>query len=515
MTVARGAMGVRRAGLAAAAALALLTAARLPAAWRSGNALNHASGVWLALGDDLAHGTLYRPLHAAAGYGGTRYFPLVFALHAGLVRAGVPLIEAGEALALAAGLLLVVGIGALLRAAGAPRADAAAFAALALAGFAGQHALAAARGDLLPVALCALGLALVARGRIGPAAAALVLAFAAKPTALAAAAAALGALGLRGERRAALRLAVLTGCGAGGALLATEALSSGRFLAGLSAAASAGAGPDTLLAAPVRLVEEAAREDPAGLLVAALAAAVLAAALPGLLRGARRREKDPRLLPALWVLSAWAALLVIYASPGTGVNHLVELEAASAALLGAAALRGGRSGAAARGACAVAAAAGILVAAGLWRADRASSRRSELEAVVRALPPAGPIVSEDPLVPLLAGASPLLLDPFTLRVASARRPALSAPLAAALRRGAFPAVVLLADLDAPGADAWYARGNLGLPLVREIRRGYRAAGVFGRYHLYLPLELRAQGQPDEAASWRAGVPPLQLTGDPR
>jgi hypothetical protein len=58
-------------------------------------------------------------------------------------------------------------------------------------------------------------------------------------------------------------------------------------------------------------------------------------------------------------------------------------------------------------------------------------------------------------------------------------------------------VVLLADLDAPGADAWYARGNLGLPLVAEIRHGYRPAGTFGRYHLYLPRAARAQGRPDE------------------
>ena len=110
---------------------------------------------------------------------------------------------------------------------------------------------------------------------------------------------------------------------------------------------------------------------------------------------------------------------------------------------------------------------------------------SELRALVTALPP-GAVVSEDPLVPLLAGASPLVLDPFTLRLAAARAPDRVAPFAAALRRGVYPAVVLFEDLDRPAADRWYADGNVGLSLIGEIRRGYQRAEVFGRYHLYLP-----------------------------
>ncbi|HEY6004775.1 MAG TPA: hypothetical protein VIV57_18005, partial [Anaeromyxobacter sp.] len=174
--------------LGLAAALALATAARLPAAWESGNALNHVSGAWMALADDLARGTFYRPLHdPALGYGGTRFFPLAFALHAGLARMGIPLLAAGYALSLAAAGLAVLGAFALLRRVGVPRDLALAFAALALAGFATQHGASAIRGDLLPVGLSALGLAAVAspaRGRLALAALLFGLAFAAKPTAL-------------------------------------------------------------------------------------------------------------------------------------------------------------------------------------------------------------------------------------------------------------------------------------------------------------------------------------------
>ena len=43
-----------RAAAALALALALATALRLPAAWESGNSLNHVSGTWMTLADDLA-----------------------------------------------------------------------------------------------------------------------------------------------------------------------------------------------------------------------------------------------------------------------------------------------------------------------------------------------------------------------------------------------------------------------------------------------------------------------------
>lgn len=469
------------------AALAVATAARLPAAWQSGNALNHVSGAWLTLADDLARGTFYRPLHdAAVGYGGTRYFPLPFALEAGLQRAGMPLLAAGYAAGLAAGILLVAGTFLLLRALGRGRLGAAAFAPLALAGFAGQHALAAARGDLLPVALSALGLAAVAGGRLAAGALALVLAFAAKPTALTAAAAAVLWLLLRGRGRAAGTLAALVGAGAAFAVLATQLLSGARFLPLVAGAASGGAGPADAARAPLRLAQELLTADRAGLFACVAAAAALAAALPALARGGRAPAAPALLLAALWFGAAGAGALAVLALPGTGVNHLVELEASAAVLLGVAAGAGGRAATIARTAAPLAAAAGLALAASLWRADLASSRLGEIRALLRALPPGGPILSEDPLVPLLAGQRPYLLDPWTLRLAAAAAPEVAAPLAGAIRRGGFPAVVLFQDLDGPEADAWYAAGNLGLPLVSEIRRAYRPALRVGRYHLYVP-----------------------------
>lgn len=482
--------------LALGAALAGATALRLPAAWASGNALNHVSGAWMTLADDLAHGTFYRPLSSALGYGGTRFFPLVFSLEAALVRAGVPLLPAGYALSLASGVLLVAAVRLLLRRLGVAPVPALAFAALALAGFAGQHGLAAARGDLLPVALSAFGLAALAPGpsrpRLVAAIALFALAFAAKPTALTAPVAAAVFLALRGERRAAI--AVVGGVGAAAAIViaATDVVSGGRFLALLRACATGDAATSDALRAPVRLAEELARADRSGLVL--VGAAVFALAFHPFFRAprlARRSDVAPIALPALWLAAAAAGAVSVFASPGTGVNHLVELEAAAAIALGVAAASPGAAGRAARLAAPVAAASGLALALSSWSADRISSRLAEIHAVVRSLP-AGPVFSEDPLVPLAAGERPAVLDAWMLRVASSRDGTIARRAADELGRARYPALVLFDDIDGPPVDG-LTRRNLGDALAREIRARYVTSAAIGRYHLYRPRE-RAAGQ---------------------
>src|SRR6266705_5117554 len=69
--------------------------------WPGSLPQDNASGVWTALAQDLARGIFYRPTADAFGFGGTRYMPLFFALHAGLIRLSVDPVSAGVALSLA------------------------------------------------------------------------------------------------------------------------------------------------------------------------------------------------------------------------------------------------------------------------------------------------------------------------------------------------------------------------------------------------------------------------------
>lgn len=485
MTAARLAGAARAVAWPAVAGAALLavTAARLPAAWESGNALNHVSGAWMALADDLAHGTFYRALQDPdLGWGGTRFFPLAFSLHGALLAAGAPLLPSGFALSALAGLALVCGVYALLRRAGGSASAGLAGAALALAGFAGQHALAAIRGDLLAVALQVAALAALAPGasrrRVAVAVAAFALAFAAKPTTLTAVAAACAWLAVRRERRAALALALGAAGSAAAVWAATDALSGGRFGALLAACASGGAGAGDLLRAPVRFARELYAADPAGLVLVAAAVVALARAGRG---GWLALLRAPAGLAGLWLGAASGGALVIYALPGTGVNHLLEVEVASAVALGATAAAA--PGFRARLPALAAAAAGLLLALGIWRDDGRSSRLAEVRAVVAALPADAPLLAEDPLVPLLAGQRPLAVDTWMLRLAAERDPAVDRPLRAALAAGRIPRVVLLEDVDGPEAEAWFAR-DLGMGPVQELRRGYRLDARAGRYRVY-------------------------------
>jgi hypothetical protein len=59
-----------------------LTVLRITQSWPNDSHLDHVSGAWVALAADLRSGVFYRPPFGPVGYGGTRFFPLFFCLHA-------------------------------------------------------------------------------------------------------------------------------------------------------------------------------------------------------------------------------------------------------------------------------------------------------------------------------------------------------------------------------------------------------------------------------------------------
>src|SRR5262245_21403336 len=115
--------------------------------------LSFISGIWMSLGIDLRAGVLYRALIGDDGFGGTRYFPLWFVLHAALMRAGLSPLAAGHAISLAAAVAWVAAAYRLMRDLSFPRGLAAALSALTLCTSAGFMAVTTVRGDMLPAAL--------------------------------------------------------------------------------------------------------------------------------------------------------------------------------------------------------------------------------------------------------------------------------------------------------------------------------------------------------------------------
>lgn len=68
------------------------------------------SGVWTSLANDFSNGIFYRPLNSDMGYGGTRYMPLFFVLHGLLIPLFKDPFLAGVFLTLGSALFMCLGI---------------------------------------------------------------------------------------------------------------------------------------------------------------------------------------------------------------------------------------------------------------------------------------------------------------------------------------------------------------------------------------------------------------------
>jgi hypothetical protein len=427
-----------------AAALALLQTVSLCAWYWPGSLPDtDTSGVWIALADDAAHGDFYRPLTSGLGTGGTRYMPLFFTLHAALIKAGLSALVAGVTLTLASAAAFVGSVCLLLRRFAVPVFISLPVAVLMISTLTFQMLLLTVRGDFLAAALNLAGVAFalsrreteIRRGVLLIAAALFAAAILTKITTVFGLAAVTLWFASQREWRHASRLLgatlLLTIVGLGLALWASE----GRMFGVFRAVASGDTSLVFALQSPWRLLVEMSRDPLFCVLLAA---------------GAFGWRAMPRTspLPALAGLTLLVTL-VIFASPGTGKNHLLDVGAISAIILAFAFT--GSSATRARAALAVGV-FGLCVAV-QWLPGVPSVRsffedhqKPEIAAVrsfiVRAGSDALPMFAENPLIPIVAGERPFVADAFNLELLMRRDPVLREAVLGRLREGEFGSVVL-------------------------------------------------------------------------
>jgi len=478
---ARGARQEAR-GLAAAAALLVgVSAVRAVHAWRTDAFLDHVSGAWAGLAFDLSRGVFYRPLYASGHYGGTRFFPLQFALEAAALRLGAAPRATGFALVALAMLGLMLGSFAVLRRWGVARGLAASCAGLVLAAGAAQVGLLAVRGDALPAALSVAGLALGAGPGLrwrGPWGAALLftLAFAAKETSVFALTALVLWWWWVGRRRAAVTMLALTLLGDVLVLGLIAWASRGRAFQVFVACASGGATLVDVLHSPVRLLGLVAA-DPGTAPFLTLGAA---AALHGL------RRRPPTLAVIYFATTALATLLIV-GSPGTSVNHLLDLHVAALLVVGDWLAH---EPIPLRRFAVLALTAGALIAVAPILQDLHQPKTApapdydRLAEFVHCAP--RPVLSENPWFPVLAGQRPYLLDGFMFRVVRQQHPRFAQPLWTRLAAGGFGAVILRADPRSDSGQAWYRNMHFGPGFLDQLNAHYRWAATLGGQYIYLP-----------------------------
>lgn len=454
--------------------------------------LNLGSGVWLALARDTYDGVFYRPLWNGAEYGGTRYFPMLFVSIAGLMRAGMAAVPAGLTVSMLGLAALAASVAVLLKRLEVPSTLVLAGSALAIAPYFVHQTAFAVRCEPLAAAFAIAGLAVVApvdgratsTRRLLLAAAMFVCAFMTKVTCVYGPAAAALSMLLAGRRTDALKLAGATAAGAVACLAAIDIASSGRAIESFRACALAGSSMASLLgpAAVTRLVMLIGTSHLLSVVFLLAAAALVV-------------SRAWRTLPALYLLASASITAVIFTSPGTILtSQIVDAYVAAIVVLTTV-----TAGLATKQKVVGYAALACL---GVWAAGQNVARVSdmivqgaarsgieaqhELAAAVNAC--AGPVLSESPLIPVLAGQRPVLLDPFAFHVVALNRPDVGNDLVERVRRREFACVVLEQDPVSARGQAWYSNVNLTGPVIDALLSRYTLHRTIAGERFYTAIQ---------------------------
>ncbi len=451
--------------------LAVLTGARLlvEAFSRNRLLLDHPSGAWATLADDLLHGTFYRPVESSLGWGGTRYPPLYPVLYAGVGRVLGSLPPAAELLELLSLVALVGCTFLLLERVGVRRRLALPGALVVLALVPVQSLLGLGKADLLASALSMAGLVVATREgtcrREVATALLFSLAVLTKWTVVGGLLAWVTHAWVHGRRRAALERAALVGGMLAVGIGAAQLGSGGEMLRQLRDCAGGGGGPLGLLTAPNEFLQKA---DPVDLALLVLTAGALATAAPG----------SWRMLPVLAFLWTSLCTLVLFASPGIAENHLLDLTVLGLVVF---------LMLVDQGAVPARFAAVVLPLYTVLAVSRFAPE--VVEGLTRTPPPAevlgrlgspaeGPLLAENPWVPLLAGERPVLADAFSFRFLALKHPELMRHLVNDLESHRFRAVVLRMPVDDPDGRDWYEGTHFGPGFVQALRRSYTKVASF-------------------------------------
>jgi len=205
------------------------------------------------------------------------------------------------------------------------------------------------------------------------------------------------------------------------------------------------------------------------------------------------RARQP--LPAHYFQTATAVTAVIFTSPGTTMtSHIVDAWVAAVILITATiAAQAGSLQSLGTSALLIitiwAAAQNVVLVAGMIEHGAVRERREGWRQLVATLSNCGgSMLSESPLIPILAGERPVMLDPFAFRVVAVNHPEVVDDLTARLQRREFTCVVLEHDPTTAAGSGWYSNVNLGESVIDTLLRSYRYDRAVGGERFYRPLK---------------------------
>jgi hypothetical protein len=460
----------------ASGAFLLFALATLIMTWSTDAMLGSGAGVFLTLAVDLNHGIFYRPLLDDTGIGGTRYFPLVFVLNAWLIRLGFSPVIAGRTIAVVGAVALIWAAVRVLEELDVPRRWAYVVAPLTLCSSPGVFAINTIRGDLLPVALNLWGVVfawrMFKRERLVDFLAAtgfFVLAIFAKATAAYAVGAVAIAIIFRRKPMRGFMLATATVFAAALLLAVANAASDGRMLESMRACMFGG-GLSNTLRAPMSAVYVLIRQDP-------LCSLLLIFFFVSLLTMPRDGWREP----LTWLaIGSLAMTVLLFASPGVDINHLLDFYSMTMLFIGYQVVRERLAPALATRAMAVGVALTLCAAYLDVRhsmLDGEISNRPVVRELVRQVRNGKPILASDGFIPSAENERSFMLDNWMYQMLRRTDPRFDRLLQSKIAQRYFGAVVLQSDVNA--MPALY-----GDTFAPTLLANYEVAGRFPPYVVF-------------------------------
>jgi len=463
--------------------------------------IDRASGVWAGLAMYLNEGTFYPELYDGARFGGTRYMPLHFVLHAGLARLTGEYLFSGKLLAYSMTLILFALLFHILRGLQSSVPVALALLSLVVLNLPGLLACTTIRGDLLPAVL-QLAALLVAGGvlnwrRAVPAALLCTLAVLSKTTAV------WGILAITWfyftrQRRLALVFGLTWVVSSAGSFWLLDWLSAGRMQANLRSLSTPELFNVSALLAPLLFLYRVAN---AGVLLALLAPLMVIECW----QACRQRRTT------IYHLGLTCAVLVtmpLFADKGVWVNHLLDAVILAIPVLGC---LWAHVPAAAEPRLGLRPALGVLLVwmtCSAWSTELAmpclevvrtlrdgtASSRYPARPLAQLIGDNEPILSQDQWVSISRRHLPVVLDVYSMARFNSLRPELADPLKQRIRNQEFRWLVLCYEIGDPmyfNRNRWEEM-DFGPETVQVMNQYYQLHTRLKDWAVYVPRPVTTQ-----------------------
>lgn len=473
--------------------------------WRDALPSGITSGVWAALANDFADGVLYRPVFDESGYGGTRYMPLFFVLYGSFIAVFHDPVTAGLSLSIAILIFLDLGIYFLLRETGAKKAIALPLTFLVHAPISFQLLTLGFRGDFLAAAMNVWGIIFALKylrtnswGVLTVSAGFFLGAIFTKFTTVGGLAVVALYLLLRDKRSSAFFLIGLTGLSTLALLWGINELSLGKALASFQACLLGGSNIDYALKTPLWFGIVVIR-DPFFFALLCLAVYLAAKIKPGQWKS---------FVPVYFGFTL-VSTIAIFSSRGTDSNHLIDLLIACILIL-AFQFQKIETFSKVYNLCFLFVMGGILfmsIPGTISIKDRIESAGKPTRATVQAIadelgPETKNLLSENPLIPILMGQRPIVMDPFSLRITAQKSPDVRADFTRKIENHYFGAIILLDWSGAPldqlenamekhtslGVDKFYGEVHFPRGFLDLLKEHYFLSFVKRPYVIYEPIK---------------------------